>query len=109
MLLSKIKDCYASLWGGRAVSYRESQGYNHECVVSGKVTPDTYICTKDGIIKKTIIGSKSIEVVYSEKGMIKKQEVDEIRQKKTCLSSSEVRVFVRLEWISKGIIKCLWI
>lgn len=90
LLLSKIKDCYASLWGGRAVSYRESQGYNHESValavvvqqmiesekagvlftanpvmnnsdeiqinasyglgesvVSGKVTPDTYICTKD--------------------------------------------------------------
>lgn len=134
LILSKVKDCYASLWGGRAVSYRESQGYNHESValavvvqqmieseksgvlftanpvmnnsdeiqinasyglgesvVSGKVTPDTYICTKDGIIKKTVMGTKSIEVVYSEKGMIKKQEVDEIRQKKACLLSSEIK------------------
>ena len=31
-LLKKIKDCYASLWGDRAVSYRRKQGYDKQKV-----------------------------------------------------------------------------
>ena len=88
---ARILDCYASLWGGRAVVYRQKQGYGQsgialavvvqemvesetagviftadpvsgdrgmmqinasyglgESVVSGRVTADTYTCTKDG-------------------------------------------------------------
>lgn len=32
MLLTKIKECYASLWGDRAVSYRKTQGYDKQKV-----------------------------------------------------------------------------
>lgn len=28
MLLTKVRECYASLWGDRAVSYRKAQGYD---------------------------------------------------------------------------------
>lgn len=31
-LLKKIKECYASLWGNRAVSYRRKQGYDEQKV-----------------------------------------------------------------------------
>ncbi len=114
-LLIKIKMCYASLWGDRAVSYRKNSGYDKEkvalavviqemveseaagvmftsdpagdienihinasyglgeAVVSGIVSPDEYICSKDGKVLKEIIGSKEEEIIYSkdDKGTIK--------------------------------------
>lgn len=35
-----------------------------ESVVSGKVTPDTYICSRDGSVRNIQIGTKKTEIVY---------------------------------------------
>lgn len=106
MLLDKVKHCYASLWGDRAVSYRKNSGYDSvkvslavviqqmidsdlsgvmftsdpagdkenihinasyglgESVVSGIVSPDEYILSREGKIIKKIIGSKEIKIIY---------------------------------------------
>ncbi|MCM1263469.1 MAG: phosphoenolpyruvate synthase, partial [Butyrivibrio sp.] len=108
-LCENIICCYASLWGNRAVSYRQTQGYDQksvalavvvqemvesekagvlftvnpvnnnrdemqlnasyglgEAVVSGKVTADTFICSKDGSIRSSVVGSKEIEIIYAQ-------------------------------------------
>ncbi|MBQ7486519.1 MAG: phosphoenolpyruvate synthase [Clostridia bacterium] len=112
MLLEKIRACYASLWGTRAIHYRSASGYGErpvslavviqqmiesesagvlftrnpadgtdhitinaayglgEAVVSGIVSPDEYICTRDGTAVKTIIGSKASKIVYAETGTV---------------------------------------
>lgn len=110
-LLQKVKECYASLWGERAVAYRRRQGYEDgtaalavviqemvesdaagvlftinpsgqkedeiqinasyglgESVVSGKVTPDEYICDRSGNVIRSMIGSKETEIVYDQIG-----------------------------------------
>lgn len=128
MLLAKVRECYASLWGERAVSYRKVQGYDKhkvslavviqqmiesesagvlftqnpatntkevlinasyglgESVVSGMVSPDEYICDRNGRLQNVVIGSKETQIVYSESGtqsisvsedMQKKQVLDE--------------------------------
>ncbi len=106
MLLEKVKECYASLWGDRAVSYRRNSGYDKEkvalaaviqqmiesdsagvmftsdpagdrenihinasyglgeAVVSGMVSPDEYILSRDGRIIKKVIGSKEVKIIY---------------------------------------------
>ncbi|MCR4739911.1 MAG: phosphoenolpyruvate synthase [Lachnospiraceae bacterium] len=106
-LYEKIKSCYASLWGDRAVSYRRNSGYDKEkvalavviqkmvesesagvmftsdpagdrnnvhinasyglgeAVVSGIVSPDEYICDRNGTVIKEIIGSKEEKIIYS--------------------------------------------
>ena len=96
-VLAQIKECYASLWGNRAVCYRQNQGYDQlsvalavvvqkmvesekagvlftanpvsgikdeiqinaswglgESVVSGKVTADSFVCSKDGKAKSSV-------------------------------------------------------
>lgn len=110
VLLDKIKECYASLWGVRAIHYRNASGYGNEsvklcvviqemveseaagviftvnpagdsedilinasyglgeAVVSGIVSPDEYICGRDGMAKKIVIGSKEEEIVYDIAG-----------------------------------------
>ena len=127
-LNDKIKSCYASLWGDRAVSYRKNYGYDKEkvalavviqkmvesesagvmftsdpagdrenvhinasyglgeAVVSGIVSPDEYICGRDGKIIRQIIGSKEEEIIYSraDKGTIR-AAVDEQRRKRAVL------------------------
>ncbi|MDD5999178.1 MAG: PEP/pyruvate-binding domain-containing protein [Lachnospiraceae bacterium] len=109
MLLKKIIECYASLWGKRAVSYRQNQGYGNiqvslaiviqqmipsekagvlftanpatgnpdemlidaafglgETVVSGLVTPDEYVCDRNGCIIRKHIARKEIAIVYGD-------------------------------------------
>lgn len=115
MLLEKVKECYASLWGDRAVSYRKNSGYDREkvalavviqqmiesdsagimftsdpagdredvhinasyglgeAVVSGIVSPDEYILTRDGRIIKKIIGSKEVKIIYDRENRGTKQ------------------------------------
>lgn len=107
-LLLKVKECFASLWGDRAVSYRKQSGYDTqkvalavvvqtmiesessgvmftkdpagdvnnlhinasyglgEAVVSGIVSPDEYIADREGNIVKKFLGSKEVEIIYSE-------------------------------------------
>ena len=108
-LIDSVRICYASLWGDRAVVYRQNHGYDQasvslaavvqqmvesekagvlftanpvtgnrdemvinasyglgEAVVSGQVTPDSYVCTKDGTVKSAVIGSKEIQIIYRD-------------------------------------------
>ena len=131
MLLDKIRECYASLWGDRAVSYRKAQGYDKhkvslavviqqmiesesagvlftqnpatntneilinasyglgEAVVSGIVSPDEYICARNGGLKSVVIGSKETQIVYSERGT-KSISVSEDLRKKQVLDEASI-------------------
>jgi phosphohistidine swiveling domain-containing protein len=134
-LLQKVKECYASLWSSRAISYRKAQGYDRqkvalaivlqqmfesesagviftknpagnsddilinasyglgEAIVSGIVSPDEYICSRDGNIKKSVIGSKEIQIVYDGQGT-KKESVSEEKRKQQVLDTELVRHLV---------------
>ncbi len=135
VLLQKVKECYASLWASRAISYRKAQGYDKqkvalavvlqqmiesesagvlftknpagnsddilinasyglgEAIVSGIVSPDEYICVRDGNIKKSVIGSKEIQIVYDGQGT-KKEPVSEEKRKLQVLDTELVRHLV---------------
>ena len=131
-VLLQIRNCYASLWGTRAVSYRFHQGYDQtslaiavvvqkmvesekagvlftvnplsqdanemqinasyglgESVVSGRVTPDSYIVDKSGRLLETTIGSKETKIVYGSKDTVE-IAVDEEEQKKRVLDDNEI-------------------
>ncbi len=74
-----------------------------EAVVSGLVTPDTYLIDKVTFeVVKKVKGSKEIECVYREGGSdIVQKEVDEERRNKYCLTEEEIKylceVAVRIE------------
>ncbi len=138
-LLQKILECYASLWGERAVVYRRTQGYEDasvalavvvqkmvesdtagvmftadpvtgsrdtirinasfglgESVVSGNVTPDSFLLAKDGTVKNTVIGEKKTKIVYAKdgKGTVT-QTVPEELQKQPCLSEEDLASLCR--------------
>lgn len=131
-VLLQIRNCYASLWGNRSVSYRFHQGYDQtalsiavvvqkmvesekagvlftvnplsrntnemqinasyglgESVVSGRVTPDSYVVTKTGKLIETTIGSKETKIVYGNKNTVE-IAVDEEAQKKRVLDDNEI-------------------
>lgn len=135
-VLLQIRNCYASLWGNRAVSYRFHQGYDQtavaiavvvqkmveseksgvlftvnplsqntnemqinasyglgESVVSGRVTPDSYIVDKSGRLLETKIGSKETKIVYGSKDTVE-IAVDEEEQKKRVLDDNEISELV---------------
>lgn len=135
-VLLQIRNCYASLWGTRAVSYRFHQGYDQtsvaiavvvqkmvesekagvlftvnplsqdtnemqinasyglgESVVSGRVTPDSYIVDKSGRLLETTIGSKETKIVYGSKDTVE-IAVDEKEQKKRVLDDNEISELV---------------
>ena len=62
-----------------------------EAVVSGIVSPDEYICSRDGGVLKEIIGSKEEEIIYSREnyGTVK-VIVDEDRRKRAVLTNTEI-------------------
>jgi len=63
-----------------------------EAVVSGQVTPDSYVCTKDGKVKSVSLGSKEIQIVYDNKaGGTAKTAVPEDMQKARALSDNEIK------------------
>jgi len=135
-LLQKVLECYASLWGDRAVVYRQKQGYDSsraaiavviqqmvesdgagvlftvnpstgnkeemqinasyglgEAVVSGRVTPDEYICDRNGAVKSCILGSKEMEIVYDSHGT-KEIPVSEERRRARALTEREIKKLV---------------
>lgn len=137
-VLIKIRECYASLWGDRAVSYRKNSGYDKqktslavviqqmvesesagvmftsdpagdrenihinaayglgEAVVSGIVSPDEYICTKEGTVIKQITGSKEVEIIYdADNGGIRKVSVDESKRKQSVLNKEQIADLVK--------------
>ncbi len=135
MIFQKVKDCYASLWGDRAISYRKNAGYDQqrvalavvlqemiesesagvmftsdpsgdpknvhvnasyglgEAVVSGIVSPDEYVCDRDGRVLKSVIGSKEWQIVYGENGT-EKVAVDDAARKMQVLSEEEIHALV---------------
>ena len=135
-VLLQIRNCYASLWRNRAVSYRFHKGYDQtsvaiavvvqkmvesekagvlftvnplsqntnemqinasyglgESVVSGRVTPDSYIVTKTGILIETTIGSKETKIIYGNKDTVE-TAVDEEARKKRVLEDNEISELV---------------
>ncbi len=137
-VLTKIRECYASLWGDRAVSYRKNSGYDKqktslavviqqmvesesagvmftsdpagdrenihinaayglgEAVVSGIVSPDEYICTKEGTVLKQVTGSKEVEIIYdADNGGTQKVPVDENRRKQSVLNKEQIVALVK--------------
>ncbi len=66
-----------------------------EAIVSGIVTPDEYICLRDGSIKSKIIGSKEVQIVYSEKGT-KKVSVAVEKRKEQALSGTIINDLVNI-------------
>lgn len=61
-----------------------------EAVVSGHVTPDTYVCDKNGTLLQTTLGQKSIEILYAENGT-KEVPVSDSRQKEQALTTANIR------------------
>ena len=64
-----------------------------ESVVSGKVTADSFVCSKNGKVKSSVCGSKKTQIVYADDGTkngTKEISVEEAAQKKLCLSEAEI-------------------
>ncbi len=137
-LLEKVKDCWASLWTARAISYREKQRYDHrrvylavvvqamvpaevsgvlftanpinrdhgesvlnaswglgEAIVSGKVTPDTYVVRKgDGEILSREIGGKEITIQYRPDGGIEEVVTSQVEREIEALSDTSIQDLV---------------
>lgn len=49
-LLRQVKNCYTSLWGTRAVYYRENQGYDHSKVALAVVVQEMVESEKAGVL-----------------------------------------------------------
>lgn len=64
-----------------------------ESVVSGRVTPDSYIVKKTGKLIETTIGSKGTKIVYEERGTIE-IAVDEDERKARVLNDNEISELV---------------
>jgi pyruvate,water dikinase len=69
-----------------------------EAVVSGLVTPDTYLIDKITFdLVKTIIGSKETQCVYRDQGSdIVQKDVPEEKRGVTCLSVPEIKELARI-------------
>lgn len=136
-VLTQVRRCYASLWGQRAVCYRQNQGYDQlavalavviqrmvesekagvlftvnpvtqnqeemqinasyglgESVVSGRVTADNYLCSKQGTVKSFQIGSKETQIIYAEKDT-KEIPVSAEQQAARCLNDREAAALCR--------------
>lgn len=66
-----------------------------ESVVSGLVTPDTFVLTKDGSIKERALGSKKLSIKLMKKGTIT-ENVPEEKQKSYCISNNELMQLTKL-------------
>ena len=64
-----------------------------ESVVSGRVTPDSYIVQKDGKLLESTIGSKKTKIVYGSKDTIE-IAVDEDKRKARVLNDNEISELV---------------
>jgi phosphohistidine swiveling domain-containing protein len=133
-LLAAVRDCWASLWTPRAISYRKQMGIEHdqvamavvvqvmvasdvsgilftanpatgeraemianasfglgEAIVSGQVTPDTYIFDRENHeLKETMIGAKEQMIVSDGEGGVIMQEVSQSRRDTSSLSEAHL-------------------
>ncbi|MBV7271840.1 pyruvate, phosphate dikinase [Clostridium sp. PL3] len=75
-----------------------SAGYGlGESVVSGLITPDSFILTKEGKVKEKTLGSKEFSIRLTEKGTIT-EEVPKSKRKLFCLGDDE---FMQLANLAK--------
>ncbi|WP_378953040.1 PEP/pyruvate-binding domain-containing protein [Pelosinus sp. sgz500959] len=73
-----------------------SAGYGlGETVVSGLITPDTFIITKGGQIKAQLLGSKEQKIILTAEGTMS-QQVPLAKQKEYCLDSSALKQLAAL-------------
>ena len=133
-LLVAVKNCWASLWTPRAISYRSQMGIEHdqvamavviqlmvnadisgilftanpttgerktiianasyglgEAIVSGEVTPDTYIFDRDQRrAVETVIGTKEKMIISDGEGGTLWQEVSATRRAMSCLTEAQL-------------------
>lgn len=61
-----------------------------ESVVSGRVTADSVLCSKDGGVVSYEIGSKKTQIVYDEKNT-REISVDTVAQTARCLTDAEIK------------------
>ncbi|MBI6874872.1 pyruvate, phosphate dikinase [Clostridium aciditolerans] len=67
-----------------------SAGYGlGESVVSGLITPDSFILTKEGRVKEKTLGSKEFSIKLTEKGTIT-EETQQSKRKLFCLGTNEL-------------------
>ena len=73
-----------------------SAGYGlGESVVSGLITPDTYILTKTGDIKEKVLGSKEQRIMLTETGLVT-EAVLQNKRKTYCLRANELKQLTNL-------------
>jgi rifampicin phosphotransferase len=73
-----------------------SAGYGlGEAVVSGLITPDTFILTKGGSIKEKVLGSKELKIKLTKKSTIT-EEVPQSKRKSYCLGADELEQLANL-------------
>ncbi len=133
-LLSAIRNCWASLWSVRAMSYRHQMGIDHdqvamavviqrmvaaevsgvlftanpasgdreemivnasyglgEAIVSGEVTPDTYVLDRAAVsAKEIIIGTKQQMVIASGDEGTKSVKVDASQRDSASLNGAQI-------------------
>ena len=134
-LIEAIRDCWASLWTPRAISYRHQMGIQQdmvamavvvqimvssdvsgilftanpvtgerseiiinssfglgEAVVSGQITPDTYVVDrKASTVKERIIGSKTEKIISSDNQGTILQDVSENERNQSSLSEESLK------------------
>jgi len=76
---------------GRRDEILISAGYGlGESIVSGMITPDTFILSKSGSVKEQVLGSKEIRILLSKNGTVL-EEVPMKKRKEFCLGNREFR------------------
>ncbi len=150
-LITAIRDCWASLWTPRAISYRHQMGIKQEvvamaiviqimvpsdvsgilftanpvngerseiiinssfglgeAVVSGHVTPDSYVIDRKTLkVKESIIGPKAQKIISSDKQGTIMQDVSEHERGQSSLSEKLLKeltsVALNVEQIFEGV------
>ena len=134
-LLAAVQNCWASLWTGRAISYRHQMGIDQgavamavvvqlmipsdvsgilftvnpvsgerseviinasfglgEAVVSGQVTPDTFVIDRESLkSKETTIGTKEHQIVSDGDQGVRLEDIAEDARDKSSLSEDELK------------------
>lgn len=76
---------------GRRDEMLISAGYGlGESIVSGQITPDTFILSKSGIVKEQILGSKEIRILLSKNGTVL-EEVPMKKRQEFCLGNRDLQ------------------
>ncbi len=139
-IVSAVRDCWASLWTSRAISYRHEMGIEQdavamavvvqrmvtsdvsgilftanpatgersemiinasfglgEAVVSGQVTPDTYIVDRESMqAKETIIGAKEQKIVSDGDQGTRLEDIAETERDQSSLTEEAIRNWLPL-------------